>query len=196
MSQIPSDPELKAIESALGELIPVSSRLDRDKLMYQAGAMSKPGPSRRWAWPAITAALCVALAGESLFLGARSSPRVVERIVFMPAPAAEVAISSEGATATNEADAPPARMVARAPGITNDDRARSVPFTFGLSSDASDYQRFRNLVILFGLDALPERAVVVASEDDREIEARAGLKPAGALRSVELERILKPGGPS
>ena len=40
MSLIPSDPKLKAIESALGELIPVSSRLDRDQLMFQAGALS------------------------------------------------------------------------------------------------------------------------------------------------------------
>ena len=46
MPQIPPDPELKAIESALGELIPLSSRLDRDKLMFQAGAMSKAASSR------------------------------------------------------------------------------------------------------------------------------------------------------
>ena len=58
MPQIPPDPELKAIESALGELIPLSSRLDRDKLMFQAGAMSRPAASpRRWVWPAIAAAL-------------------------------------------------------------------------------------------------------------------------------------------
>ena len=85
MPQIPPDPELKAIESALGELIPLSSRLDRDKLMFQAGAMSRPAPSRPWAWPAITAALSVALAGESFFLASRPAPRVVERIVYVPA---------------------------------------------------------------------------------------------------------------
>ena len=86
MPQIPPDRELKAIESALGELIPVSSRLDRDKLMFQAGAMSKPAPSRRWAWPAITAVLSVALAGESLFSWrARPAPQDVEQIVFFAA---------------------------------------------------------------------------------------------------------------
>src|SRR5450755_2834330 len=88
MPQIPTDPELKAIESALGELIPLASGIDRDRLMFQAGAMSRSTPRpRRWAWPALTAALSVALAGESLFLGNRPAPRVVERIVFVPAPA-------------------------------------------------------------------------------------------------------------
>jgi hypothetical protein len=197
MPQIPSDPELKAIESALGELIPRSSRLDRDKLMFQAGAMSKRASARRWAWPAITAALSVALAGESLFLGARPAPRVVERIVFLPAKA------DAAADASRPGPRPPEIAVADAsrpepfpPGIANGHLVRPGPFSSGSSGGASDYQRFQNLVILFGLDALPERAVVVAREDDRGIEPRSGLKPAGALRSLELEKILKPGGPS
>jgi hypothetical protein len=196
MPQIPPDPELKAIESALGELIPVSSRLDRDKLMFQAGAMSKAAPNRRWAWPAITAALSVALAAESLFLAARPAPRIVERIVLVRAPAAAAAISSEDTTVAKEADASTARREPRTPEITNDHIVRSGLFSSGLSGGPSDYQRFQNLVILFGLDALPERAVVVAREDDHGLEIRSGLKPAGALRSLELQKILKPGGPS
>jgi hypothetical protein len=196
MPQIPPDPELKAIESALGELIPVSSRLDRDKLMFQAGAMSNAAPSRRWAWPAITAALSFALAGPSLFLGSRPAPQVVERIVFVPAPAAAATIASEGTTVAKEADASTARWELGPHSISDGPSAGSEPFSLGSSRGASDYQRFQNLVILFGLDALPERAVVVAREGDRAIETRSGLPPAGALRSLELEKILKPGGPS
>jgi hypothetical protein len=196
MPQIPPDPDLKAIESALGELIPVSSRLDRDKLMFQAGAISKPASNRRRAWPAITAALSIALAGESLFLLARPAPRGVERIVFVPAPAAAATISSSDMTVAKEADASTARREPRPPGISNDLMVGLGPFSSGSSGGASDYRRFQNLVILFGLDALPERALVVAREDDRGLEIRSGLKPAGALRSLELEKILKPGDPS
>ena len=60
----------------------------------------------------------------------------------------------------------------------------------------SDYRRFQNLMIRFGLDALPERPAVVSRDDDGAISTSAGLKPAGALRSLELERILKSGDPS
>ena len=40
MSQRSSDSELNDIESALAGLVPVPSRLDRDRLMFQAGAAS------------------------------------------------------------------------------------------------------------------------------------------------------------
>jgi hypothetical protein len=184
MSQVPPDPELKAIESALGELIPVSSRLDRDKLMFQAGAMSKPAARGRFTWPAITAALSLALAGESLFLGSRPAPQVVERIVFMPVPA------------PTDAVVPAAQREPRPPGFANGDFGAPASLSVASSSGASDYQRFQNLVIRFGFDAFPERPAVVSREDVGGISPGFGLKPAGALRSLELERILKPGDPS
>jgi hypothetical protein len=182
MPQVPPDPELKAIESALGELIPVSSRLDRDKLMFQAGAMSKPAARGRFAWPAITAVLSLALAGESLFVANRPAPSVVERIVFVPAPA-DAAVQA-------------AHREPRPPGIANNDFGAPASLSVGSSSGASDYQRFQNLVIRFGFDAFPERPAVVSREDVDGISPGFGLKPAGALRSLELERILKPGDPS
>jgi hypothetical protein len=194
MPQIPPDPELKAIESALGELIPISSRLDRDKLMFQAGAMSKPASRRRWAWPAITAALSVALAGESIFFLARPASRVVERIVFVPAPAG--AVRFEDTNVAKEAAADTARRGARPSGITNDLMVQSGPLSSGSPRGDSDYQRAQNLVIRFGLDAFPERPAVVVLETGLGMETRSGLKPAGAMRSLELEKILKPGDPS
>jgi hypothetical protein len=187
MPQIPSDPELKAIESALGELIPRSSRLDRDKLMFQAGAISKRASGRRWAWPAITAALGVALAGESLFLGMRPAPRVVERIVFVPAPSpATDSVAIAGAPVADSLETVrPENAPAKA--------SSSVPRFVTSPGDVSDYQRFQNLVIRFGLDALPERPSVVLRADGGDFSPARGRMPAGTLRNLELERILKPG---
>ena len=72
MSQRSSDPELNDIESALGGLVPVPSRLDRDALMFEAGAASARSASRgRWVWPSIAATLAVALVSESLVLAVR-----------------------------------------------------------------------------------------------------------------------------
>jgi hypothetical protein len=63
-----ADDDLKAIEKALGDLIPAPSRLDRDKLMFQAGANSaRLSSRRRWILPAAAAALS-ALAAALLVL--------------------------------------------------------------------------------------------------------------------------------
>jgi hypothetical protein len=182
MSQIPPDPELKALESALGELVPVSSRVNRDKLMFQAGAMSNSAASRRSSWPAIVAVLSLALAAESVFIGTRPAPRVVERTVFVPAPV--------------ERAADPAAQELRPPGIPDRHAAAREQLTVGSSEAASGYQRFQNLVIRFGLDAFPERPAFVSREDDGGMSPESRLRPAGALRSLELERIFKPGDPS
>jgi hypothetical protein len=193
MPQIPPDRELKAIESALGELIPLSSRLDRDKLMFQAGAMSKPASRRRWGWPAIVTALSVALAGESLLLSNRPAARVVERVVFVPAPDPAIGKAASGSDSDSIAPAPASTERQFA--------ARQAPLAPGRVSSsswavASEYQRLEELVTRFGLDALPGRsAVVFRDESDDESSGRRP-RPAGAMRSLELERILKPGDPS
>ena len=76
MSQEPSDPELTDIESALGQLVPVPSRLDRDRLMFDAGAaLVRPAPRRKWVWPSLAATLAVGLASESFVLAVRPGPR-------------------------------------------------------------------------------------------------------------------------
>jgi hypothetical protein len=182
MPQIPSDPDLKGIESALGELVPRSSRLDRDKLMFQAGAISGPAVRRRYLWPSIAATLCVALAGESLFLRNQAAPRVVERIVMVPAAAPAPSSGGVGNVAIENAD-------------SQAERARE-PQALSSWAVASDYRRMQDLVIRFGLDALPERSALFARGDDGEVAPAASLKPAGAMRNLELKRILEPGDPS
>jgi hypothetical protein len=180
---------LKAIESALGALVPLSSRLDRDKLMFQAGAMSRPWARQRgWVWPALAAAMTVALAGESLWLGVRPAPRAVERIVFVPASTTDLAATApsavSGATASHDQ-----KNSSRAP-------AAGEPRSVESWAVASDYQRLQELVLRFGLDALPVPASVASRLDGGVQPIGPGPKPAGVLRSLELERIFKPGGPS
>ena len=51
-------------------------------------------------------------------------------------------------------------------------------------------------MIRFGLDAFPEPRAVASRTDGGDLPGGAGLRPAGALRSLELEKILKPGDPS
>lgn len=83
--QIPSDPELTEIETALGALAPSKSRIDRDRLMFVAGKASSRSASQ-WAWPSIAAALMAVATGEGVALVSRPEPRVVERLVIVREP--------------------------------------------------------------------------------------------------------------
>jgi hypothetical protein len=189
MPQIPSDPELRAIESALGGFIPVPSRLDRDKLMFQAGAASaRSAARRRWVWPSIAATLTAALVFESLALAVRPGPRVVERVVVVHEPVPGTATSAARAEAIpNPA---PADFVSEARSPVQLPLAVSWPVT-------SDYQRIQELVLLLGLDALPERPSPLLSRSDGQVDPiDTPVQSAGLLRRLELEKLLNPGGPS
>ena len=88
MSQVPTDPELSPIESALGKLTPARSRIDRDRVMFQAGVLHARADSRRrWVWPSIAATLAVVALSESVALAVRPGPRVI--VVQRTAPAPE-----------------------------------------------------------------------------------------------------------
>ena len=90
MPQGPLDPELTMIEEALGRLVPARSRLDRDRLMFQAGALSVQSPGRhRWVWPSIAAVLALLAMSESIILAVRPDARVV--LVQAPAPGEKAA---------------------------------------------------------------------------------------------------------
>jgi len=197
MSHIPPDPELKAIESALGELVPVSSRLDRDQLMFQAGALSVRRPSLgRWVWPSIAAALAIALVSESLVLAVRPAARVVDRIVVVhepaPGPPSPPAASTSGAGPTPGATIPsPSPVYVVSQRSLPEDALWPLP-----SARVSDSQRLQGLVLRFGLDALPERAPLVSRSDGQIDRDVTPLEPAGLLRRIELEKLLNPGGPS
>jgi hypothetical protein len=191
MSQRSSDPELNDIESALGGLVPVPSRLDRNALMFRAGAASARTSSRgRWFWPSIAATLAVALVTESLVLAVRPGPRVIERIVVVrePAPAASTFPSSD------------AGVPHPAP-VDSLSEARS-SYATSLASSwqvTSEYQRIQELVLRLGLDALPERSSPLTSRVESTADhVDRPVPSAGHLRRLELEKLLnlEPGGPS
>jgi hypothetical protein len=123
--------DLKSIEAALGGLTPAFSSIDRDRLMYLAGRSSARQSSRivRLGWPLATAALAlISVTLGSLWL---AGDRGGTRIVYV-----NVKDRSEPTTA-----------VAAAPGNELD-----------ANRDRQSYFQLRNVVLVRGVDALPEPA--------------------------------------
>jgi hypothetical protein len=83
MSERPEELQLTALESALRDLQPMPDTLRRDVLMYCAGRAS----ARRWAWPTATALATAAALVLGIVLVKQPAPHVVERVVYLPAPA-------------------------------------------------------------------------------------------------------------
>jgi hypothetical protein len=191
MSQIPNDPELSGIESALGGLIPISSGLDRDRLMFQAGAMAVArSRSRRdrWAWPSVAAALALVVVSESALLARRPAPMVVEKIVVVREPA-------EASPARDHAQAPPPVVVVSSRDVEPQGTdPGSLAFLGGAA--ASDHQRLEALILRFGLDAFPEPVPRPSANGGPANPPESSSSTAGALRDIELEKLLNPGGHS
>ena len=84
---IGTDPELNAVEAALEALAPARSRIDRDRLMFQAGQASAQRVQRgRRALIALNVTLALATAGEAALLARRPAPLVVETVVATSKP--------------------------------------------------------------------------------------------------------------
>lgn len=87
-------PEISALEAALSALTPAPSRIDRDELMFRAGAATadasrtpvRGASSHRaaWLWPLTTAASTLLAATLGVLYGGRGTPSVIERIVERP----------------------------------------------------------------------------------------------------------------
>jgi hypothetical protein len=82
--------DLKPFEAALGSLVPAGSRVDRDRLMYLAGAASAPSrvPNRRsrsrgFFWPCAAAAMLLVSLGLGALVAFRGP---AERIVYVDRP--------------------------------------------------------------------------------------------------------------
>ena len=93
--------DLKPFEAMLGSLRPVASRIDRDRLMYEAGgaaasaaavvpatalnpATAESRRSKQWLWPCISAAMLLIAASLGAALAFRGQPH--ERIVYITRP--------------------------------------------------------------------------------------------------------------
>jgi hypothetical protein len=177
MSQDPSDPELNAVESALGRLAPARSRLDRDRLMFQAGAISARSASRRgWVWPSIAAMLAVVVVSETLALATRPDPRVV--VVQQPAPLAQETVG--------ETD--PVRILAQSrPSPSEGDELWAV--------GGGEALGLRRQVLRFGLEGLPDPPLLTQSGGSGPTTGAVPESPE-PLRRYEFNKVLDLGGPS
>lgn len=88
---------LKPLEAKLAALRPIANGIDRDRLMYEAGAAATVRPStygsrsRWWLWPCISAAMLLVSACLATELALRGS--ATERIVYVSRPEARIKLA-------------------------------------------------------------------------------------------------------
>jgi hypothetical protein len=170
------DLEMTDLERALGAFRPAAARLDRDRLMFEAGRRSAAAPARsRWAWPAVAASLAAVALGQAAALNRRSDPTVVERVVFVPRPADS---------------AEPARPTALSvPVAADSDERRPEP------PPENRYLQISRQVERYGLDGLPDPTPLLTLSAGGE--ALPGFSPNSpdVLRRYKLDKVLDLGGP-
>ena len=192
MSENPIDPELKAVESTLADLVPAKSHIDRELLMFQAGLASARSQSPalgfslvqgrpRWLWPAIAAGLGALAWGEGVMLATRKPEvRVVEHVVVMREPAKAEALSP----------APPSVVI-----LSHSPEPSLRDFNPSPIGE-SDALRLRRQILKFGVDEMPERRPLLTdSGGDAERPDKTPLFP-GVLRRPDYEKIIDSGGSS
>jgi hypothetical protein len=154
-------PELAAVEQQLAALAPRAARVDRDRLMFLAGAASEQGPVTRpaavqrlsWLWPSATGVLAATSLGLAVLLAVRETP--APQIVYVPAPAAaggSIADASPAPTPREQpalAEAVPERQLASARPAASD---RSAGGRGSIPRD--NYLQVRDVALRMGLDAL------------------------------------------
>ncbi len=178
MSLVPPDPELNSIESALGRLVPARSRLDRDRLMFQAGVNSvRARTHRSWVWPAVAASLAVVVLSESVALAVRPGANIV--VVQQPASGMKVpAIEPE-----------PVEILIQTPPAP---AAEPEPWTLS----GGEMLGLRQQVLRFGLEGLPDVPPLLSQADGAAPAAGSNSETTGPLRRYELNKVLDLGGPS
>jgi hypothetical protein len=177
MSQDPLAPELKPVEAALARLTPARSRLDRDRLMFEAGAASvRPRSRQAWIWPSIAAGLAVVAISESIVLVRRPDPRVVVA-------RQEAAPARDGAAGPD----PVHILVETRPPSDVRERTNDLGGGEGLG--------LRRQVLRFGLEGLPDPPLLTQSGGPGPAP---GSVPGSSepLRRYELNKVLDLGGPS
>ena len=171
--------------------------MDRDKLMFEAGAISARTARRSVrGWASVAAALAVALGCESLILAVRPGRQPLERMVVLREPRPK-GLSPEQAGQSSASFTTPEAIAALPPRIVSS-LPRSLRESVEQSSwtGASDPQRLAELVLRFGLDAVPEQSPLVSRDTGKPDSPPSGFEPAGVLRRIELEKLSNPGDPS
>lgn len=167
------DPELNAIENALGSLTPSRSRLDRDRLMFRAGqASARPAPVGKRLWIAVAAGTGLIALGEAAMLAHRPAPQIIEKVIVVRD--REPVVD----------DTPTEPIVAQAPAFRG--------FGDSPSFGPTAYERLSSQVFRYGLDGLPTPPSARANAGDNK-----PLPPlTRQLWQEELLKTLEPGAPS
>ncbi len=186
-------PELRSFEAQLAALLPRTDRLDRERLMYQAGRASLVAEigRRPWAWPAAFSAMTVVAASLLVALVVRPPERVVETSSPSPQPAPMIAGDQNHRARPSPEAAPPryaatGRAVARA---TLWDGLRQELLGY---SDVSDlrrrtpYTRLLDQTLAYGFDASTGPAA--------SGQAGAASGPAGSYRDLRDTLFERPAG--
>jgi len=165
------EPELNAIEAALGSLVPARSRIDRDHVMFRAGQASvRTSRSGQRAWTAVAASLALVALGEGMLLAHRPQGQIVKEEVVIREPAA------------TPIESPSERIVAEIPEPFANERS--------ISLGETAYERLTSQVLRYGLDGLPVSRTVVSSPSG------PGPASSGQMLQEELRKLLDPGDPS
>jgi len=166
------DHDLIAFENALGSLAAGRSRLDRDRLMFQAGqasALNRPSPWGLTLWKTAASSFALIAFGEAMFLASRPANPPVERVVVVvrepaPAPAPETVVPPVSPLPTGRLSLP-------------------------LGTTPSE--RLTAQLLRYGLDGLP------APLSGRDPSLSDGPVPSSRQwLQTELHKLLEPGGPS
>jgi hypothetical protein len=176
MSQYTPEPEMTEFEQSLAALSPSRGRLDRDRLMFEAGRRSAIAPRRAtWAWPAVAASLAAVVLGQTFALTRRPEPRIVERVVVVYEPAD---VSAQPVA--------PVVVLSRNPAPEADRPDESAE---------SPYLRLRRQIERFGLDGLPEPSPLLTLSGGRESPTGFAPNAPDVLRRFQLDQVLDRGGP-
>ena len=133
-----TDPELNALAGALRGLTPRPAGLDRDWLLFRAGAAAAP---RRWLWPAATAASSACALVLALVLLFRPTPPGERVIVYVERPAHQALPAPDPGPVEEPPSVPPEALG---------------------PSTRSAHQRLQDQLLRWGLDGLGEPAPLSA----------------------------------
>jgi hypothetical protein len=143
MSDDVRDPKLAAVEAALRGLAPAPARVNRDRILFTAGARSV---RRGLLWPVATAVSLVLVGVLGVAHVLRPAVREVERVVHVPVPLERVP----------HPPMPPEHPPEPAPESPSHTR----PESLARAPAPEGYLRLRNQVVRFGVDALPSTPAV------------------------------------
>jgi hypothetical protein len=186
-SQPDPNAELTAVEAVLGSLAPSSGRLDRDRVMFQAGRAAPHRSLARAGWPALAACLAAVVVGEGAVLSSRPAIRYVDRVVVVREPAPSLAPAPSPSPTPAAIPVPEPEPEQKLAGDVLEAR---LPF-LTLTRVETDYERLRARVLKYGLDGLPDPPALAAHSGGPSA-VRPDESAAALLRS-EVDAILKPG---